>query len=430
MERYRRNKPSSNRSGLSQTQESSDAEYSDFPPIRQRESSPPAPAAGVRSQGRPQPINVSSEEEPSPLRSRRPASAGLGSNNLANFEGKASLAKRAKPAQSQKPLSGMRPPGSEDVENDRPAKKRRLGSSDEAHMRWVREEITAIREGVEKSAVEAREGRRALNNALQELIYEVQRRLSVRRPAARHQPTGPRTSPPHLTYPFSHRPDASTKSNGAHQERVACAWRARRFPRPPLARGLHRTSGLAAGIRSRRLAAGGDGPDCRPLREYRPEIRRLLAIARAGPQPRRQRAPSEARAAMKNPFSPGARRLSKPFAGLSTHSQLLRTRFDARCLPRSRSAAHASARALLGTPALCAAAPRRALTVGLARCGSLKASSAADPTASTGPEVPPDDASGLRALYAAGRGLHARLALSAYSAPGRREGQEPRAGAD
>lgn len=96
MERYRRNKPSSNRSGLLRTQESSDAEYSDFPPIRQRESSPPAPAVGVRSQGRPQPINVSSEEEPSPLRSRRPASAGLGSNNLANFEGKASPAKRAK----------------------------------------------------------------------------------------------------------------------------------------------------------------------------------------------------------------------------------------------------------------------------------------------------------------------------------------------
>lgn len=63
------------------------------------------------------------------------------------------------------------------MEDDRPAKKLRLGSSNEAHMRWVREEITAIREGVEKSAAEAREGRRALNNALQELIHEVQRRL-------------------------------------------------------------------------------------------------------------------------------------------------------------------------------------------------------------------------------------------------------------
>lgn len=65
------------------------------------------------------------------------------------------------------------------------------------------------------------------------------------------------------------------------------------------------------------------------------------------------------------------KRLSKPFASLSTHSQSLRTRFDARCSPRSRSAAHASARARLWTPALCAAAPRRARTAGLGRCGSL-----------------------------------------------------------
>lgn len=38
-------------------------------------------------------------------------------------------------------------------------------------------EITAIREGLEKLATEAREGRQVLNNALQELLLEVQQRL-------------------------------------------------------------------------------------------------------------------------------------------------------------------------------------------------------------------------------------------------------------
>lgn len=71
----------------------------------------------------------------------------------------------------------MRPLGSENIEDERPAKKPRLGSSDEAHKRWVQEEMTAIRDDLKKSAAEAREGRRALNSALQELIYEVQRRL-------------------------------------------------------------------------------------------------------------------------------------------------------------------------------------------------------------------------------------------------------------
>ncbi|KJA28247.1 hypothetical protein HYPSUDRAFT_197749 [Hypholoma sublateritium FD-334 SS-4] len=191
MERYRRTKPSSNRSGLPQTQVSSDAEYSDFPPIRQRESSSPAPAAGARYQGRPKPINVSSEEEPSPSQSRRPASTGLGSNNLVNLGGQASPAKRAKPAQFQKPLSRMRPPGSENVENDRPAKKLRLGSSDEAHMRWY--------------------------------------------------------------------PDASAMSNGAHQGRVACAWKARPFFRPLPRRGLHPTGGLATASRVLQWLASARG---------------------------------------------------------------------------------------------------------------------------------------------------------------------------
>lgn len=49
-------------------------------------------------------------------------------------------------------------------------------------------------------------------------------------------------------------------------------------------------------------------------------------------------------------------------------SQPLRTRFNSRCLPRSRSAAHALARACVWTPALCASATRRTRTAGL---GSL-----------------------------------------------------------
>lgn len=44
-------------------------------------------------------------------------------------------------------------------------------------MRWVREEITAIREGLEKLAAETREGRQALINVFQELLHEVQQKL-------------------------------------------------------------------------------------------------------------------------------------------------------------------------------------------------------------------------------------------------------------
>lgn len=41
-------------------------------------------------------------------------------------------------------------------------------------MAWLREEIISIREGVEKIAAEAREGREALHSALQELLQKVQ----------------------------------------------------------------------------------------------------------------------------------------------------------------------------------------------------------------------------------------------------------------
>ncbi|KJA27915.1 hypothetical protein HYPSUDRAFT_198045 [Hypholoma sublateritium FD-334 SS-4] len=75
---------------------------------------------------------------------------------------------------AQQVQSGSKRRGSEDAENKPPPKKRRLGSGDVADMAWLREEITGIREGVEKIVAEAREGREALNSALQELLHEVQ----------------------------------------------------------------------------------------------------------------------------------------------------------------------------------------------------------------------------------------------------------------
>lgn len=78
MERYL--KPSSNRSRPPRDAGSSEAEYSDFPPIRKLDSSPPPPAITIHSQGHSQPLRVSSKE---PIRGCRPS--GLGGNSLVNI---------------------------------------------------------------------------------------------------------------------------------------------------------------------------------------------------------------------------------------------------------------------------------------------------------------------------------------------------------
>lgn len=120
---------------------------------------------------------------------------------------------------------------------------------------------------------------------------------------------------PHLTCPSFQRPDASTKSNGAHQERVACAWRARRFPRPPLVRGLHRTSGLAAAPYVLRPLASARGVWLRAGWPWLQAPARIptrdppLPCHRAGwaPAAKATRSFRSSRGHEEPPFSPGAR---------------------------------------------------------------------------------------------------------------------------
>lgn len=63
--------------------------------------------------------------------------------------------------------------GREDADNgERPTKKQRRASAfrDEVDMRWMRDEITGIRESLEKIIAEAQEDRRVINSALKRLL--------------------------------------------------------------------------------------------------------------------------------------------------------------------------------------------------------------------------------------------------------------------
>lgn len=73
--------------------------------------------------------------------------------------------------------SGSKRRSDEDAENKRPPKKQRPGPSDDVDMRWLQAEITDIKKGIKKISTEAREGREVLNNAIEELLQEVRRRL-------------------------------------------------------------------------------------------------------------------------------------------------------------------------------------------------------------------------------------------------------------
>lgn len=56
-------------------------------------------------------------------------------------------------------------------------KKQRLAGEfrDEVNMKWIRDEITGIRDSLEKIAAETREDRRAINSTLKRLLDEVRR---------------------------------------------------------------------------------------------------------------------------------------------------------------------------------------------------------------------------------------------------------------
>ena len=64
-----------------------------------------------------------------------------------------------------------------DAADDRPFKKRRLASHDEANMGSTWPEISGIQDALEKIAAEAREDRQAINDTLQKLLHEIQQRL-------------------------------------------------------------------------------------------------------------------------------------------------------------------------------------------------------------------------------------------------------------
>lgn len=47
---------------------------------------------------------------------------------------------------------------------------------DGSDMRWIREEITTVREGLERIVIEAREDRRAIKSTLKKLLDQTRRK--------------------------------------------------------------------------------------------------------------------------------------------------------------------------------------------------------------------------------------------------------------
>lgn len=109
-----------------------------------------------------------------PLRSRRDRkpNTGLGRANVLNMVG-AGQHGQAPSHQTKSPLK--RDSELQDVSEGRPLKKQRL-AHDKDDIRWVRDEITGVKESLEQMAAEAREGREDLNNSMQELLQEIRRR--------------------------------------------------------------------------------------------------------------------------------------------------------------------------------------------------------------------------------------------------------------
>ncbi len=73
--------------------------------------------------------------------------------------------------------SGSKRRNDEDDENNHPPKKQRHGLSDgNVDKKWLEQELTDIKRGIEKISAEVKEGREVLNNAI-ELLQEVRGRL-------------------------------------------------------------------------------------------------------------------------------------------------------------------------------------------------------------------------------------------------------------
>ena len=174
----------------------SETELSDFPPIRVKNSAPLFAPTGIRRATREasQPLPGSLGEAPAPPLSQRrqQPSAGLGQSNIVNTVSETAPARRAKvmphilcwiPTNCEPIYQGVRshpgksaakyPSSSEDADDERSWKRQRLCLRDEIDMTWVQDEITGVRESLERIATEAREDRQEISNTLQELLDEV-----------------------------------------------------------------------------------------------------------------------------------------------------------------------------------------------------------------------------------------------------------------
>ncbi|KAF8798518.1 hypothetical protein BYT27DRAFT_7320414 [Phlegmacium glaucopus] len=152
----------------------SEVELSDFPPIKERNSTPPMSPVPVHSRplrpkaapGGSQQLPVSSEEEPPRSQHRR--QPGLGQANILNMVDAVAPVPHAKGVRSHpgKSLLKHQDSGIQDAADEHPLKKQRLALRDENNMKWVRQEIAGVKESLEKIAAEAREDRRDINSII------------------------------------------------------------------------------------------------------------------------------------------------------------------------------------------------------------------------------------------------------------------------
>ncbi|KAF8804430.1 hypothetical protein BYT27DRAFT_7258904 [Phlegmacium glaucopus] len=167
----------------SQTQAESEAELSDFPPIREGNSKPlfaPICTCPQAAQEASQPLPVLSRREAPPLSQRRQqSSAGLGQSNILNTVSATAPARRVKQGIHSHPGKSVakRPGSGEDADDERPLKKQHLSLRDEVDMVWVQDELTGFKEGLERIATEAREDRQEINGTLQELLDEIRQKM-------------------------------------------------------------------------------------------------------------------------------------------------------------------------------------------------------------------------------------------------------------
>jgi hypothetical protein len=63
----------------------------------------------------------------------------------------------------------------QNIADERPSKKQCLAFRNKDDMKWLQNEITGVKENLEKMAAEAREDRLVINSTLQELLHKIQR---------------------------------------------------------------------------------------------------------------------------------------------------------------------------------------------------------------------------------------------------------------